>query len=602
MTPPLAALPRDGAGAGADPAVDASRRDPPCVRAFGLALLAVGVGLTVGLVLAGAPLPHAGPVVLLVALLAFCVNRYTFFPSELAVTAEAAVVIAAVVWCSTDAPLLGPVLVALAVGPVDMVHWEQRAFTRMAHNAGDRALAAVAAALAYAAVSGAVADPVLATALAVPAATLAFAAVEVVLSTALLRLLSADRWWPTVRHAAGLEALTLPLGVIGGLAGVLAREQRWWLALAVLAPLPWVPELVARRRAHRRDPGHAARRARTRAAGFAAGAVTLVLAALATSPPGRRLEVLVLCVAAGALGIELGVDRDRPVAPLAALALLPVVVAPVVPSPGFSIVRGAAIAALVVGAGAMAETGRPVRRGLLVALVAGAAAAAFGHGAAPAGPLAAVWCGVGAAAVFVVVAVLSARHRRRAAADLVWSVPIVAAAALVAAATPRHPLGSVAGVALVLVVVARAGLPPWRSRWLSVLGGVHPRRGGPVAITAVVGVAALALAVVALLLDGGARGTTALVAGGTAELALAVGAAAARQWTFAPVARGRRALGSIAAGLGVIALYVPLARLGSAWSIPVMSALLVWALLLVARCRRRGVHAQPRVPVRTIDH
>ena len=81
------------------------------------------------LLASGAPAPALGPVVLLVAVVAFSVNRYTFFPSELAVTAESAVVLAAVVSFSSDAPLLGPLVVAMAVGPVDMVHWEQTRLT-----------------------------------------------------------------------------------------------------------------------------------------------------------------------------------------------------------------------------------------------------------------------------------------------------------------------------------------------------------------------------------------------------------------------------------------------------------------------------------------
>ena len=85
--------------------------------------------------------------------LAVTVNRGAFFPTELVATAEAAVLFAALVGFSRDAAFLGPLIVALAVGPLDVVHWRQRAVVRMAYNSGSQGLAVLVGAVAFRAVS-----------------------------------------------------------------------------------------------------------------------------------------------------------------------------------------------------------------------------------------------------------------------------------------------------------------------------------------------------------------------------------------------------------------------------------------------------------------
>ena len=165
-----------------------SAREPRTVRAFCIAILGGALAAGAALLAAGAPRPAIGPVLLLAVAVALCVNRFALFPSEQAATAEAAVLLAAVVAFRDDAVFLGPLAVALLVGPLDTLHWEQRSFLRMAHNAGNRGLAVLAASTGFVAVTDAAGASPVALALAVVAGTVAFAAVDVVLSVALLLL------------------------------------------------------------------------------------------------------------------------------------------------------------------------------------------------------------------------------------------------------------------------------------------------------------------------------------------------------------------------------------------------------------------------------
>ncbi len=579
MNPPLAS-PRGSDAAPTAPAPDAPvRRDPPAVRGLGVALFLLGAAAAVACVLTGAPLPPLAPVVLLAGVLAFCVNRYTFFPSELAVTAEAAVVLAAVVAFSGDAPLLGPLVVAGLVGPADMVHWEQRAFSRMAHNAGDRVLAALAAALAFAAVTGGTLEAAPRVALGIVTATVAFAAVEVVLSVVLLRLLGESGWHATVGHAVGLESLTVPLGIAGGVAGVVAIDHGWWVALLVLAPLPWVPELALRRRGAVWSAPVLARVVTATAGVLAASAAVIV------TPASDRGAVLVVCVAAAVLGLELAVHRAAPVPVLAALAVLPVVTM-TNGSPVAEIGRGAAVALVVVCASATVA-GRWWWWSCVAAL-GGAAAALVGVGADPVGILAITWCGVGAAVVFGVIAAAAARDRRREAARALWTLPVVLAVSA-ASAIPSNTrvLGVVTIAGTGMTLTSWVAAPPWPSRVLARASRAHLHRlRAAIATATVLAVVAIALATVGVVATARARETAVLGAAATAEVVLAVALVATRQWRFAPASRRRDALLSAAATIGVASLYVRLASLGNGWSLLVMSAALAWALRVLVQVAR----------------
>jgi len=100
----------------------AVRRDPPALRFYSQALLAAGLAVGAVALVVGAPLPPVLPTVLLVTLMAVATNRIALFPSEWSATAEATVLVAAVVAFAPDSALLGPWVVALACGPLDVVH------------------------------------------------------------------------------------------------------------------------------------------------------------------------------------------------------------------------------------------------------------------------------------------------------------------------------------------------------------------------------------------------------------------------------------------------------------------------------------------------
>ena len=184
-------------------------------------------------------------------------------------------------------------------------------------------LAATAAAITFGAVAHGAPSPTGRFALAALAAALAFTLVEVVLSSVLLRLLGASPWRTTVGHTVTLERLTVPLGLAGAAAGLVALERGWWLAALVLAPLPWVPEVVLAGRRRRGTGRWPVRRIVTAITGLACATV-----AVALTPSSERPSVLVLCVSAACMGTELVVTRGAPVAPLTVVAVLPIVVGP----------------------------------------------------------------------------------------------------------------------------------------------------------------------------------------------------------------------------------------------------------------------------------
>ncbi len=124
-------------------------REPRRVRCYAVALCVAALAAGVVLLAGGAVRPAPGPVLLLAVAAALCINRVVLFPTEHASTAEAAVLLAAVVGFRHDAVYLGPLLVGVLVGPLDTVHWGQRSFVRMAYNAGNRGLAALAASAAF---------------------------------------------------------------------------------------------------------------------------------------------------------------------------------------------------------------------------------------------------------------------------------------------------------------------------------------------------------------------------------------------------------------------------------------------------------------------
>ena len=221
---------------------------------------------------------------MLAVFVVFAVNRFTFFPSEVAVTAEAAVLATAIVAFRHDSAFVGPWCVALLAGPLDLLHWRQRSFVRMAYNAGNRMLATLAGAASFTILldSSLLGTGAIRFGAAVLAAVLSYAAVEGAVGVVLVRLHTGASWLGAARIELPLDALSVPLAVVGGAAGYLATEVGWWAATLVLVPTLFVPELALGAAVPACAGGHAARdhdrsrrarRRRARAPGAGAGGI-----------------------------------------------------------------------------------------------------------------------------------------------------------------------------------------------------------------------------------------------------------------------------------------------------------------------------------------
>ena len=256
----------------------AVRRDSPALRRYSWTLLAAGIASGVAAAVAGAPLPPVLPTLLLVSLMAVATNRIALFPSEWSATAEATVLVAAIVAFAGDAALLGPWIVALACGPLDIVHWREHVFSRMAYNSGNRMLSTLAAALAFAAAHGTRFDPpALRFALAALAASVVFAASELIGFVGVEWFRNRTPTRLAVRDDLFFDSLTVPLGMLGALAGWLAAPVGWWATALVVVPALAVPELVLVR-ARRAWPALGSARfvGGVRCAAAAAGVLALV--------------------------------------------------------------------------------------------------------------------------------------------------------------------------------------------------------------------------------------------------------------------------------------------------------------------------------------
>ena len=509
---------------------------PPDHDARGLAWLAAilgtaSVGLGAVLAATGQAWPSLGLLVVFAVLAWFAVNRYTFFPSELAVTSESAVLLAAVIAFRHDAPYLGPWCVAALVGPLDAVHWEHRAFSRMGFNAAHQMLAVVAAAAAYAAVD-ARGDATTTTAAAAIAAIAVYATVVWVAGVAVLRVWSRLRLGVAVRQLLALDWVVVPLGVVGVLAGTAALEHGWWALPLVLVPTAFVPELVL---AHGRSFAAAlAASPRVRVLAVASAGALLLGPVAALSVGASALVPLGVVWLACVVAVELRTRQRALVPPLAGIVI--------------------AVAAGALGAPAWSSPVRTV--------------GAFGAGLLVAGA-ATLTAPVGA--------------RRFELTRLGWALPLFSVAVGSALAVPRFGAAAVA-VPLVIVpatavLVTAWAAPPWSSALLA--AALAPRRWAlrRVALGSLVVVGVAAAACGARASDGARRAGFALVALTAIELALAVAAVGARQWRLDP--RRRRVVGPLVAVTAVTALIaLPLlARHEQGWT--VVTATVAAAVALV---------------------
>jgi hypothetical protein len=561
--------------------------EPRPVRWFALAICAAALASGVVLVARGAARPAPGPVLLLAVVAALCVNRFALFPTEHASTAEAAVLLAAVVGFRADAVYLGPLLVGLLVGPLDALHWEQRSFVRMAYNAGNRGLAALAASAAFVGCRDALGSSTASWCVVVVVAGAAFVAVDLVLSTTLLRL-SGDPVRIALRHLLEVDALTLPIAWYGGAVALLLGPFGWWAAVLALVPVAFVPELVIAR---------GRRRTATVRDVAALLAVVAVLTTLAMVVPVPDATVVVALVAVGLLtGAELVVDSRTVLPPLAALLVV-----------AATVVVGrdeAAFAAVLVTVSAVGMSwwcaGRASRPALLVVVPLAIGTALLAAALATATPrtLTGIVVGAGTAALaFEVVAVLTCASPRRLGAQALWTAPLVAAAFGWAELWRTIGIGGAlvfgAAVAVSLAVAANWGAPAWRSRVIA--PAARAGGGGGLGVLLVVAaIASMGTAVLAAVAHGHVLGTASVwVTAGVGESAVAMVSMGVRQWRLAPRARTR----SLVVLLVVSALFVavvPRLLLHGSLVGPAVVLLLFLALAALAR--------QPLSRARAVRH
>jgi hypothetical protein len=539
--------------------------DPSSARWFAIGLFAAGLLIGAALIVSGSPLPQPVPVLGLAVFVVVAVNRFVFFPTEIAVTAEAAVLVAAIVAFRHDSALVGPWCVAFLTGPLDLLHWRQRSFVRMAYNAGNRMVATLAGAATFTVVldSGVLPRGVFHFAGAALSAAIVFASVEGAVGVVLVRLHTGVRWLAAARIELPLDALSVPLGIVGAGAGYLATEVGWWAAALLLLPTLFVPEL-ALARVFRRAP------AITRIAVTTLPSVVAVVVLTFVVPLPGTSTLLALVAIAVIAGFELRVDL--PVPPVIAT----IVAAAVVVS-GDAVFAGAVVAAV---------TATVVAR--VLARQANWWAPLFAGGAALAA--AAVYDGRPSRAAAIAGALLFELVVVAGLARVLWTAPLVCVAvALGDAWRAVGGFGAVlfgVGLAAVFVAVAACGAPPWGSRGVGPRVARHHPRWQPAIIVVVAGCSFVG-AVIACTLDSAPELLVAL----TSASAAAVGAmamSAVRQWRFSPRPRARDAILVLVATMTAVLAYPALARRGDVWSIAVLASSLAvlvtiaWPLVRLA--------------------
>ena len=515
-------------------------------RPRALSLLAYGIlGAALVLIATVAAVSPARPSLVALALLGtvalLCANRESLFSSELAATAEAAVVLCAVVVFADGAPLLGPVIVGFATGWFDLYHWSSRAWTRMAFNSGNRALGACAAALALHGVLQATSGSGAGVVVAGVAAAIVFSVVDAAMVVVLLRVRDRARIGAALRDVARLDATSIPLALYGAAAGLVAVEGPVWIGILAVVPVAWVPETLL-------GPRSRLRSARVRrvalastgvAAAFAAGLLTLGL--------DRSGLVAAVVVSATLVGAELRPDHRFLVVPASGAAVMLAVASVPAAAPAAGALAGGT--AIV-----MSRVFGGVRPGV------GATAAAITLGAAAGWSWELLGATLGLAVFFVGCAMSAAvrRGRARGVGEVVWStVPVVLVAANAGASSrwlgPGAALASGTGaLALVVVAVVCAGPPPWRSRsarWIARGWRIVPGWVFTVGFT-VLFVACDLMAVVTFASAGDAAGWIVAAAFAVA-LAAATTVARTRLWRFAP--RGRALEEGVVVGAALVA-------------------------------------------------
>jgi hypothetical protein len=558
---------------------------PTRVRAYAVTTLVVALGAGAILVAQGAGLPPVGDLLLLAVPLALCMNRFVFFPNEVGVTADAAVIFAAVVGFRQDAVWLGPLFAALLVGPLDVRHWQERAFVRMTYNSGSTAIVTLAGVAVFVPLSDAWGASLLALLGAGAVAAVAYVLVESVLGVVLVSL-QGEPTRAAIRHQLPVNTVAVPLALYGTAAGLLVGAAGWVPAVLVLLPVPLVPELLLVEIPRRwRVPQWATLVEWTVVIGF-----LVVLAVVLPLPP--LAVVAWLLPIAALVGVESRVSERDPVPALSGIGVLAAVVV-VRGDARFLAAVGVAIGVVVV---AWALVPRPAPRRATVLAVFGALVGAGLYAVVdPSAELSPVSLTM---AVLAGLACVAVTDRRRSTAT--WCTALVAAAAALAQSWRQIGTGGglvfVVGMVAVLGAVAAWGAPPWRSRVLGRWASPRLLRWRRPALVFASGGAIVAAGLAATASDGARIGW--LLAGAVltqADLAMAL--VGVRQWRFAPRPRatGAAVLGATAVGVG---LSVPSTALPS-WGGLVITvaavALAVWVGWPLSRqARADGVSAGKR--------
>ena len=542
------------------------------VRWYAWSVFAVAAIAGVVLAVSGSPLPSVWPVLLLGAIVALSLNQFAFFPSEWSATAEAAVLVAAVVGFAHSAEFLGPVAVALLCGPLDIVHWRQRAFWRMAYNSGNRTIAAlIAATVFHAAYTG---DAAVDLVLAAGAASVVFAVVDLVLFVGFERLRGEQSLRAAVREDLFIDCLTVPLGLFGALAGYVATEVGWLAGALVLVPVPFAPELVlvrARRAFARTAASPPLRRALpiVAAAAIVVGALTL----FAPLPDPAVLAGLV--VLSFLAGFELRVDARGPIPPMVATL---VVVAVVVG--GDAALAGAVVVAVIAtGTAWVLVQGREWWAPVLAAGAAAASAVVFD--ARPSRRRA------------------RGRDRVRARGRHPSAPDRLDRAVGLHGDRVRVRMGGDRRRGCVGVRRRRArngcrggvGAPPWGSRAVGPWAARH-RTGAHRAVVSITSALSFGLAIAAMTRPADRTVLVPLAEAAAAGVA-AMAMVGVRQWRFAPRRRAVDAALLLVCSVAILLAYPPVAGRGDGWSVAILGgALLVCAAVAWPIGRRADAAAR----------
>jgi hypothetical protein len=548
LSRPARDLTRDGPA----PAAPAAAREPRIVVAYACALLAVAIAALVAAAGSGAALPALGICLLLAVPVAICMNRFVLFTNEVGATAEAAVLFAALVLFRDDAVVLGPLVIALLVGPLDANHWERRSFVRMAYNSGSQALTTLVCVAVFVPLSDGFGSSWPGVTAAAAVAVLPYILVETAFGVTLV-VLRGERTGPAVRHQLPVNALALVLALYGAGVALLVPAVGWWCVPVLLVPVAFVPELTFALLRTRRWSGP-----RPWSTAVVVAATVLGAIALASAIPVADVGTLgALLVIAVLIGLELRAGPDVLVPPMVAVGVLAAVVLF-----GGGAAYGAAV--LTACCTTLVALGWRATRALRPLLLAATSAVVcvwifdlvdVARGGVYRGVVSAAVAGSACAAVIVL---FGARDRERGLIRVAWSVPVllVAAALAIAWADVGH-LGAVvfgSGLLFVSVSMATWGAPPWRSRFLSRLGTRRVASGAWLVFGA--GAAcAIGCSIAAICTVGSSRAVMTTLALGSGEATVGMVAAGVRQWRFAPSHRRVDALVLTVAAATLLVLF-----------------------------------------------